>query len=187
MSQKIKTTEIVIKQASLKTATFVNFEINKEGWNLYKIEDGTLLKARVLLLGILMENKLEEIVKQLKPDEKPKLELAFHSKQIFSVESPLELRGTPDSKTYTIAELRGFIVNKDVDFETIREVWNIYELENKITIKFKIAPVVVSKTNKFDRAGMPIYVVDSNIFSKTELPDHLRKLLKPRKISDSKS
>lgn len=183
MSQDIETSEISIEKPFPKTGTFVNFRIKRESWNLYRIEDGTLLRARALLTGVLIEGKLEEMVKQLKPGQKPKMGLKFRSRNIFTAESPAELRGKPDSKTYTTAELKSFIVDEDMDFETMREVWNLYELENGITLKVRLSVVTVNKTNKFESAGMPIYTIDLNTYIKVELPNHIRKLLNKKRTN----
>lgn len=185
MSQETATSEITIEKLSPKTGTFVDFEIRREGWNLYRVEDGTLIKARVIVTGILMEGKLEEMIAQLKPREKPRLGLLLRSRRIFTAESPPKVRGNPSSKTYTTAELKSSITNEDMDFETIKEVWNLYKLENGITLKARLSAVTVNKTSKFEGAGMPIYTIDSNLDVKIELPTHIRKSLEQkRKIVD---
>jgi hypothetical protein len=181
MSQEIGTSEITIKKLSPKTGSFVNFEIEREGWSLYRIEDRTLLRARFILTGVLMEGKLEEMVEQLKPGQKPKLGLFLRSRRVFTAESPLELRGNPDSKAYTTTELKSSITNEDMDFETIREVWNLYKLENGITLKARLSAVTINKTNKFESAGMPIYTIDSNVDVKIELPSHIQKILEEKR------
>jgi len=177
MSKDIQASEKTIEKPSPKTRKFVDFEIKREGWNLYRIEDGTLLRARVIIAGIMLEKDFKEIVKQLRPGQRPRLGLSLNPKAILSVESPPRLRGEPDSKTYTSAELKAFIVNEDMDFETTREVWNLYELENGIKLKVRTSVVAVNKTSKFDGMGMPIYSIDSSTDVKFELPDHIRKTI----------
>jgi hypothetical protein len=169
-----------LKKPSPKAGMFVDFEINREGWSLYRIEDGTLLRARFILTGVLMEGKLEEMVEQLKPGQKPKLGLLLRSRRIFTAESPLELRGKPDSKTYTTEELKSSITNEDMDFETLKEIWNLYKLENRITLKARLSTVTINKTSNFERAGMPIYTIDSNVDVKIELPNHIRKIIEEK-------
>lgn len=184
MSQNKKTGQVVMGKTIAKDARFTSFTIEKEDWNLYKVSDGSLVRARVLLAGFSMENKLEDMVKALKPGQKLGLRYAFHPRQVISVESPTELRGEPDSKTYTLAELRASIVVEDIDFDTVKEVWNLYKLENGMKVKLRITPTIISKTNKFDSGGMPIYVVDSNIGVKVEFPEHINRLLEEkRKVS----
>jgi hypothetical protein len=95
-------------------------------------------------------------------------------------ESPPELRGKPDSRSYTAAELKLSIIDEDMDFETEREVWNLYELENGITLKMRLSVVSINKTDKFEKAGMPLYTVNSNIDVKFELPEQMRKTVEEK-------
>jgi hypothetical protein len=172
--------EVKIERPSLANARFMSFRTAKEEWGLYKIEDGSVLRAKVLLTGVLIEGNLDEMENQIKAGQKPKLGLTFRPSNLFAVESPPELRGTPDPTIYPIEELRGSIVKEDMDFETMKETWNLYELENGIVLKMRISPTAISKTNKFESAGMPLYTVDASIDVKVEMPEHIRKLLKEK-------
>lgn len=82
----------------------------------------------------------------------------------------MRLRGEPDTKTYTIKELRSSIVKEDLDFEPLKQTWNAYNLENGIAIKVRNSPINVSRTSKFDNRGLPIYLVDSTADVKVKLP-----------------
>ena len=64
----------------------------------------------------------------------------------------------------------------DMDFNTIQQSWNSYELENGITLKVRISIVQVNKTSKFDERGIPVYFIESSVDLKTELPEHLKEL-----------
>jgi hypothetical protein len=172
--------QLGIEKPSLKTADFLSFQIKREDWNLYELEDGTLLKARVLLANVLMEGRLEEIRTQIESGEKPKLRLTFNPRIIYAVEAPRELRGNLDSRTYTSTELKASIISEDMDFKTINESWNLYDLKNGITLKIRISATIVNKTSKYDNEGMPIYTVNADIDAKIELPEHLRKLIETR-------
>lgn len=165
------------------TGEFVDFKIIHEDWDLHKLEDNSLLRSRVFLTGVLLEKEsLSKLVEQMEAKEKPVLAMIFRTKHHFEVEPPISLRGLPDSKTYPVAELRSYIVDEDIDFKTTRQAWNIYELENGIKIKLRLSVTAVSRTNKFDSYGMPIYVIDSNIEGKTELPQSLQKRVKGKKL-----
>lgn len=176
-SETKKTTE----ETPPKTAFFVDFETRQEDWNLYRIvKDGTLLRGKVVLTGFMMKDKLEEMVKKIEPEKGPDFGLVFRSKNIFAVESPRELWGKPDKANYGTAKLRTFIVDADMDFQTVRGVWNIYALKNGITVKIRLLPVNVHKTSKFDSYGMPVYVVDANLDVKIDLPDYIGKAINER-------
>lgn len=183
MSQDIDSTpKIKIEKALTTTGTFINFEVKREGWSLYKIEDGSLLRARVILSGFLMQSGHESIAEQIKQGKKPEITVNFRSRTLFAVESPPKLRGEPNPKPYTIKELKESIIDEDMDFETIKEVWNLYELENGITLKARLSVVAINKTDKFDNTGVPAYTVDSSVDVKVQLSDHTQRLLKERRI-----
>lgn len=180
MTQKNETSKTTIEKPFPKDGEFINFEIRQEGWNLYRIKDGTLLRGRLVLSGVMVKGKLDEIIKQFKPGQKLKLGLVFNPRTVFAAESPPELRGKPDSRSYTAAELKLSIIDEDMDFETEREVWNLYELENGITLKMRLSVVSINKTDKFESAGMPLYTVNSNIDVKFELPEQMRKTVEEK-------
>lgn len=167
------------------TAKFVNFKIKREDWNLYKIEDGSLLRGRVVLSGVLAED-LEKIEKKIKMEQRPELKLKFRSDRIFAIEAPPELRGPPDFNIYTIEELRRFIINEDLDFETIKETWNLYELENGIILKLRLSPTTIRRTSKFDSGGMPIYLIDAVVDAKIQLSKKMENMIKRKTLAQQK-
>jgi len=158
-------------------AKFVNFKIKHEDWNLYRIEDGSLLRGRIVLSGVLVEGS-ENIKEKVKKNRKSELKLTFRSNRIFAIESPPESRGPPDFNRYTTKELRSFIVREDLDFETIKEIWNVYELENGIRLKLRLSPTSISRTSKFDSGGIPIYLIDAVMNAKIQLPEDMRKIIR---------
>jgi hypothetical protein len=149
---------------------FVDFEAVREGWNRYKLEDGSILKTKFVLISAIMEKNFKEIMERAKTEKGLKMGFGFQSHNVIGVEASVELRGQPDTKTYPLEELRSSIVNEDIDFEVITETWNVYKLENGIVIKVRNAPISVSRTSKFDSRGLPIYLVDSTADVKVTLP-----------------
>jgi len=163
----------------MSTAKFINFKIKREDWNLYKIEDGSLLRGRVVLSGVLMKDS-EQIEENIEEKRKTKPKLIFRSDRIFAIEAPPELRGPPDFNRYTTDQLKSFIVEEDLDFETIKETWNVYELDNGIIFKLRLSPTTISRTSKFDSGGMPIYLIDATVEAKIKLPENIKKLMKEK-------
>jgi hypothetical protein len=149
---------------------FVDFEAVREGWNRYKLEDGSILKTKFVLISTIMEKNFKEIMERAKTEKGLKMGFGFQSHNVIGVEASVGLRGQPDTKTYPLEELRSSIVNEDIDFEVITETWNVYKLENGIVIKVRNAPISVSRTSKFDSRGLPIYLVDSTADVKVTLP-----------------
>jgi len=179
---------IVMEKPVPLNAKFVEFEIEKEEWDRYKLADGSLLKARFILTGILMDKTIDEIRSELKklPDQMPKMGFGFRSQYVFVMEPPQNLRGTPDIRKYSVEELRNSIVKEDIDFETLKSTWDSYWLENGISLKCRLSPTVISRTSKFDEVGMPIYIIDSTIDVKVTMPTDIEKILQQRKKSTRK-
>ncbi|MHC1635754.1 MAG: hypothetical protein ACXQTS_03905 [Candidatus Methanospirareceae archaeon] len=73
----------------------------------------------------------------------------------------------------------------EVDFETIKEDWNEYKLEDGTILKFKTIVTSVIRTNDYDpMTGDPIYHVRStNIVRATKVPEKLKRLPSLRKPS----
>lgn len=162
---------------------FTDFTIVNETWDSYTLEDGSVLRARAFLTGLMLDSKIDDIEALLRSQNKPKLGMTFRTKQIYEVEPPLELRATPDTKKYSNEELKACISVADIDFQTTKQSWNVYELKNGIKLKLRLSIVTISKTNKFDERGMPIYVIDSSIEIKTELPEVLKNILTEKKAN----
>lgn len=167
--ESLKSTPLSVKKVP-PDFVFVDFEVVREGWNRYKLEDETILKTKFVLISVIMERNYKKIMEKAKTKKGLKIGFGFKSQNVIGVEAPVRLRGEPDTKTYTIEQLRSFVVKEDLDFESLKETWNVYNLENGITIKVRNAPVSVSRTSKFDSRGLPIYLVDSTADVKVRLP-----------------
>ena len=182
MAQDIQSDGITIERPRLKTANFMAFQIKREDWDTFRLEDKTMIRGRIMLASVLMEGKLEDEIAKSQVGEKPILRFTFLPKIEYVVEPPQELRGDPDSRVYTQEQLRSSVVHEDMDFETIKSSWNLYELENGMILKIRNSPVRISKTSKYDSGGMPIYLINGSADVKTELPEHIRKLLEQKRI-----
>jgi len=150
---------------------FVDFEVVREGWSRYRLEDETILKSKFVLISVAMEKNYMEIMERAKTEKGLKIGFSFNSQNVIGVEAPMRLRGEPDTKTCTIEELRSSIVEEDLDFEIQTEIWNVYKLKNGITVKVRNAPISISRTSKFDSRGLPIYLVDWTADVKVKLPE----------------
>jgi len=143
---------------------FVDFKVKREQWNKYKLEDGSILKTKFVLINVLMEKDFEEKIKTARAKkEKVKLGFGIQSKNVVGVEVPPKLRGEPSTERYSSDELRASVVEEDVEvIEVITQRWNVYDLANGVfEMKVRNSPINVSRTNKFDVYGIPIYLVDS--------------------------
>jgi len=139
---------------------FEDFKILKEDWNLYKLKDSTYLKTRIILNWIARG---------------PQESYSFNiSNVITSVLPPQNLRGNPTTKPITKQELQQTIADEDLSWTTINEDWNTYELKNGIKIHAKAVLVKVDRTTICDNNGFPIYLIQSQVITKVNVPKELR-------------
>jgi len=132
---------------------YAEFQIIKEPWNLYRLEDGALLKLKLVLI---------KVVREKQTDDKGNPILSFNHQNIVGVLSPPELRGqpSPEGKQPQIKQ-------KDINFKPEKdEEWNEYQLEDGTVLKGKNVIVMVNKTDKFDSHGEPIYTVETQTIFK---------------------
>lgn len=55
------------------------------------------------------------------------------------------------------------IEGTSMDFESVKELWNEYRLENGATVRVKIVPVEIVLTGENNPVGDPLVVVKSSI------------------------
>ncbi|NQE46158.1 hypothetical protein C5S31_09075 [ANME-1 cluster archaeon GoMg2] len=71
----------------------------------------------------------------------------------------------------------GEIEAEDVDFDTIKEDWNEYKLEDGTTLKFKTIISSVIRTEEYDpMTGDPVYHIRSTNVLRVKVPKELKRL-----------
>ena len=96
--------------------------------------------------------------KQLDPLGNPIYDL--NSKNVVGIIPNKKLLGNPSSPIPP--EILGkSIVDEDISFDVIREPWNEYKLKDGNIIKVKLVLTIVSRTDKFDEMGEPIYLINT--------------------------
>jgi len=69
---------------------------------------------------------------------------------------------------------------EDVDFEEVKEYWNVYKLKDGTTLKVKLVLMGVKRLKKHNPDGSPIYVIQSqNIVRAVDVPKELYAKPKP--------
>ena len=133
--------------------TYMDFNILNEKWSTFKVEDGTVLKARVLLVSFAR-------VEDPKPGE-ANFFFAIHT--VFGVESPNEIRRPLDAATYSPSDLMKDLEpgKEDMKFTTLTDYWSEYVLEDSTRLSLKVSPTRIMRARKADLAGNPQYVVQS--------------------------
>jgi hypothetical protein len=67
--------------------------------------------------------------------------------------------GTPGNRDFGGPELDSSVVEADVEFEKVKEPVNEYATESGLRFNFVLRLTRVSRTSKFDRDGVPIYLI----------------------------
>ena len=130
---------------------YVDFEIVSEPWNFYKLENGSLIRFKLVLVKVM----------PIKNDPK---NYSLNTANVVGVQSPKELRGAPTPPPTN--GIYNDFEKKDLDFEVTKESWNVYKLKDGNTLKIKPAITAIDKTRNFDSHGEPIYVVHSQVLVK---------------------
>jgi len=64
----------------------------------------------------------------------------------------------------------------DMDFKSVKEDWNEYQINDGTIIRMKVVVTNIAKlTDKYDNDGNPIYVVKSSNVLAVSAPEKLRK------------
>ena len=133
----------------------LDFEILREPWNKYSLKDGAYLKSRFVLL---------KVKKQAVPATvtETKIGFAFEGKNLnVMYVVPAELKGNPSKTRFSIEELSR-AKKEEVGYVPISEDWNEYVLEEGTTLRLKSTVVGVSRSDKIDRNGDPIYFIQNS-------------------------
>ena len=140
---------------------FIKFKTISEGWNLYELEDKSVIKAKVLVISVVSYKK--------KPEDKRIPDLGVNLEVVTGVESYPGVRGEPSEETYTIEQLNSFVEKGKADMKitSIRDEWNGYELPDGTKLYLKNAITRVGRTSKFDKIGNPMYVMQNSILQKS--------------------
>jgi hypothetical protein len=132
----------------------IDFAVEKEDWNIYELDDGTILKIRPVLLRL------------LKTEAPP----GFGKGKGFGVmaQNLLVVTATPDKKGQPSTgphppEVMDKAPKTNVGFKENKWVWNSYLLPDNTRLKIRLVVTsVVRAEGLFDVFGNPIYRVSSD-------------------------
>ena len=135
----------------IKEYGYVNFKVVEENWSEYELSDKTIIKIKIVPL------------KFFKKDTN----VPVNSTVLMATFSPPELRGEPSAipMPTTPAEAEKALKEVDMKFDTLKEPWNEYEL-NDIKLSIKTVVTSVSSTKLYDTQRDPIYLVSHQILTK---------------------
>lgn len=158
-----------LENISIPEKILVDFKVKNEDWSIFQLEDGSILKAKFVLINVLAKRSGKGF------------EGSLQTQNVLGVFAPQDLRGKP-SEPYTKEELTKSVVQDDVDVtRVISQPWNEYELDNGLLLKIKIIPVHIARTSKYEKEGMPVYLVDTSALVKGKMLKKSKKIRKKRK------
>ncbi len=67
------------------------------------------------------------------------------------------------------------VMGREVEFETEKDVWNVYKLTDGTRVKIKAILVSVAKLDEFDAVGNPVYLVNASPAVGIDVPSNLKK------------
>jgi hypothetical protein len=138
------------------TLHIVDFNIEREEWSIYNLEDGNRIRARVILVSI----RTPRI-----PPQKGDL-IAPETNVQIKVDSPLNRRG-PKGSAATPEEVSDPKGHGGIEVHVLNsnEPWNEYQLvgsEIKMRVKLVLNRIFRIR-DRYDNVGDPVYVVNFSI------------------------
>lgn len=146
----------------------VPFEPVHEGWSIYKMKDGAVIKMKIVLLKLVLTDV----------DELGNPRFAGGSNMVFVVSVPPEMKQAPNPAPFTQKQIEESVVERDIPFDTVKEEWNDYKVGD-IALSIKPVATVVSRTSLVDINGDPVYNVQYQpIIKSTAGPQAKRRFLR---------
>ena len=157
------------KEVAVPEKILIDFKVKNEDWSIFQLADGTTIKSKLVLINVFARRSGKGF------------EGTLQLQNVLGAFSPEELRGKP-SEPYAREELGKSIVKDDVDVaKVVHQPWNEYELDNGMVVKIKNVPVNIARTSKYDREGMPVYLVDAHAVAKVKRLKKSKRSQKKRK------
>jgi len=137
----------------------VDFEIEREVWNIYELGDRSRIKMRTVLVKLLRSRARRAEKPTLGALELPEFQGKFQN--IITVVSSVSTSLGPPSPPIPPQELAS-LPKDEVACTPYQEDWNIYRLPDGSKLKVKVVVSAVYRVkNKYDELGYPIYWVNS--------------------------
>jgi hypothetical protein len=137
---------------------FIQFKAIDEPWNDFKLEDGSIIRLRIVLGGLIKE--------------KNEGTFSLQSTNVFNVIPNPKYVGIPSPPLKQGEKLADFIEAEDLRIVEKTEKWNRYELPSERMILNVLGVLVLaSRTSRHDEIGIPTYATNIQI------------LIKPKKLS----
>lgn len=135
----------------MTTKKNIDFEVLKERWGKYSLEDGSVLKIIFILTN----------VKTWEENAQTKYNTNIQNIQV--IYSAERLIGEPNKAAFTNEILQKNIEKDDVSIETLSTPVNEYLLDNRTKLKIFPQVIKVSRSSLKNKLGEPIYMVITNV------------------------
>jgi hypothetical protein len=130
----------------------VEFAVISEPWTKYKLEDQTKLFVKLVVV---------KVVRGLNDQGQPAYNM--NAQNIIATHGAPNLRGQPSTTMLNIADPSSYKVIASLDFDRVgEEKWNEYHLTDGTILKARIELSNVSRTDKYQPDGDPIYIVNTS-------------------------
>jgi hypothetical protein len=139
----------------------IDFEPEKETWNIYELSDKSVIKIRTILFRLMRGIKPVSLQTITAPPEAKALEFQAKFQNILAVtKSSPTLMGKP---TAPVAPEELLKMDKvEVSYTPYQEDWNIYRLPDGTKLKVKLVVSSVFRIKgRFDELGYPMYLINS--------------------------
>ncbi|MDK2939879.1 MAG: hypothetical protein PWQ51_2044 [Methanolobus sp.] len=124
---------------SLKT---IDYQVIKELWNLYELEDGSKLKLKLVLINVIDEDSVDG-----------------KGTKGFSLQTDTVVGAVPSDDVMDSPSIEEM---DDIQYKEIETDWNEYRLENGVKLYIKPAISQVNRHGEKDHRGLPIYGVQAH-------------------------
>ena len=133
------------------TNKYIDFEVLKERWGKYSLDDESILKIRFLVTSITT----------MQENGKTKYNASIQNIQtIYPSERHM---GTPQNKVFSNELIMKNIEKDDVGFDALDNPANEYILDNGTKLKIFPQVIRVRRSSLKNKKGEPIYMVDTNM------------------------
>ncbi len=127
---------------------YLDFEVIKESWNKYSLQDGTKLKVRTILKSVWVD----------RTDVKTKHNTEIETHHVLLCDPMVQ--GEPDTEQYTKKQLKEGVEVAHCPYATLQYEPSEYELDDRSRIVLHTALINIARTRLFDAVGDRIYIVE---------------------------
>ena len=140
---------------------YLDFEILKERWNRYDLNDTSIIKIRGMLQSIWHDGQNDK--------KRYGYKVAGHTEVLCGV----SLQGTPDNTKWSKDDLHKNIEVEDCPYVTVAYETAEYKLDDGTKFVLHINIQKISRTKSFNRMGDRIYLINHDTSVRIERPKDL--------------